>query len=294
VIRPLLFFALASAATGKTLTDQFHHLRNAEPREWSHYPQRAEGPRLQLSFDLGDDLSSYQLLTLRQAGIKEAWPVVLNGRRLGELERDHNDQELALVVPAGVLKTVGNLLEIATGSTVPDDIRVGEIELHCQSLQALTTGAGLSIAVTDADGGRALPCRLTIADARSQSLALLRVQPADGIAARAGVIYTLDGRAEIGLRPGRYKVWAGRGFEYSLASSEIELGVGGRAEIALQLRREVPTPGLVACDTHLHTGEFAGHGDRAADLDRARPAHRLLPRGAAHRSGGLFFGGARL
>ncbi|MFT4548371.1 MAG: hypothetical protein ACI9MB_002323, partial [Verrucomicrobiales bacterium] len=60
---------------------------------------------------------------------------------------------------------------------------------------------------------------------------------------------------------GSYHIWAGRGFEYSLTTVKVEIAAGARRKIALKLRREVPTPGLVASDTHLHTGEFAGHGN---------------------------------
>jgi hypothetical protein len=33
----------------------------------------------------------------------------------------------------------------------------------------------------------------------------------------------------------------------------------------MRIRREVPTPGLVSCDTHMHTLTFSGHGDATID-----------------------------
>ncbi len=39
------------------------------------------------------------------------------------------------------------------------------------------------------------------------------------------------------------------------------LKVGGEAKRRLTIRREVPTPGFVACDTHIHTLTHSGHGD---------------------------------
>jgi hypothetical protein len=56
-------------------------------------------------------------------------------------------------------------------------------------------------------------------------------------------------------------VYAGRGFEYSLAKAEIAVGRGETARPALQISREVPTEGFVACDTHIHTLTYSGHGD---------------------------------
>src|SRR2546426_10137100 len=33
----------------------------------------------------------------------------------------------------------------------------------------------------------------------------------------------------------------------------------------MEIRREVPTPGLVSCDTHIHTLTYSGHGDATID-----------------------------
>ena len=237
---PVAILMLASSATHAAemvVSEKFHHLRSAEPREWSHYPERAEAPRLTLGFDLGEAAPSFRLLTLRQAGVKQAWSVQLNGRKLGQLERDHNDLELALEIPAELLKPAGNQLEIATGSKAPDDIRVGEIVLRQETRQQLTASGELSVTVGDADGRGGLPCRLTIVDAESRTLVLLGAKSDERLAVRSGVVYTLDGRAKIGLRPGRYKIWAGRGFEYSLATTEIEIGDGDVVGTRLDRRR---------------------------------------------------------
>ncbi|MBV8881504.1 MAG: PHP domain-containing protein, partial [Planctomycetaceae bacterium] len=89
--------------------------------------------------------------------------------------------------------------------------------------------------------------------------------PGQRIAVRPGVVYTVDGRAKVTLPAGRYKVHAGRGTEYSVATETVSLSAGDSESVSLKIRREVPTANLVACDTHLHTLEFSGHGDATAD-----------------------------
>jgi hypothetical protein len=64
---------------------------------------------------------------------------------------------------------------------------------------------------------------------------------------------------------GEYTIYAGRGFEYGLDSARIQVKLGDVVTQALTLRREVPTPGYVSCDTHVHTLTYSGHGD--ADVD---------------------------
>ncbi|MCZ6671689.1 MAG: hypothetical protein O7C75_01995, partial [Verrucomicrobia bacterium] len=233
---------------------------NAEPREWNHFPATAEGSSLTLSFDLPEP-DSYQLLTLRQVSVKPVWEVRLNGTKIGNLDRDHNDLELALPIPSGVLWASGNTLEIFTESQTPNDIRVGEIQLHAQSREVLTGSASVSVRVTDGAKGEPLPCRLTIVDTDRGTLPLLGTKSDDRLAVRSGIIYTLDGQATFGLKPGNYTIWAGRGFEYSVAEKEFTIKKDDRIQISMVLTREVDTTGLVACDTHLHTYEFARHGD---------------------------------
>ena len=247
-------------AEDAVLVDTFLHVRNVDAREWSHFPEKPIANRLIQPFDL-EQPQKWQLLTLRQSDIKQEWSVLVNGTKIGKLEQDHNDMQLALTIPPGVLRAISNTLEIRSASTEADDIRVGEIALHAESLSEFTKASSLSITVTDADTGAPLPCRITIALARNNTLALLGAKSDDHQAVRTGVIYSLDGKTQTGVPPGTYRVWAGRGFEYSLAETEIAIEAGDHRSIAFTLRREVPTPGLVACDPHLHTNEFAQHGD---------------------------------
>ncbi len=61
-----------------------------------------------------------------------------------------------------------------------------------------------------------------------------------------------DGPVELPLRPGRYRVTATRGPEWSIETRDVAVPAGRTTRLALTLRREVETPGLVAGDFHVH------------------------------------------
>ena len=81
------------------------------------------------------------------------------------------------------------------------------------------------------------------------------------LAARHGVLYTATGHGVMGVQPGEYVIYAGRGFEYSLAKVDVEIKSGQHVKRTLTLSREVDTEHWIACDTHVHTVTYSGHGD---------------------------------
>jgi hypothetical protein len=89
----------------------------------------------------------------------------------------------------------------------------------------------------------------------------LLAEPADEVALRVGVVYTRKGKAVLSLPPGDYELYAGRGFEWSVARASLSLAAGETKQAALRLTREVPTEGWIAADSHIHTLTFSGHGD---------------------------------
>ncbi len=273
------------AEPARVLDAEFHHVRNAEPREWSRFPEKAESDRLRVTFDL-EAPESIRLLTLRQEETKQPWVIQLNGEKLGNLPRDHNHLEHGIAIPEGLLKKTGNVLEIATTSEDPDDIRLGDLALH-DAIQVLVDAeraellfqqrgyrralppmtATVRLGATDAATGEGLPCRFTVIDAATGALAFIGAESDDRLAIREGIVYSLDGKATLRLAgdadtPRRYRVYCGRGFEYSLDQKELVIdGSNDGADLTFALTREVSTPGLVACDPHLHTFEFDRHGD---------------------------------
>jgi hypothetical protein len=132
--------------------------------------------------------------------------------------------------------------------------------LGASSFRAGERGAGtVLVRVTETKTGKPLPCRLTIVDS-SGNLVAVQAEKSPKIAVRPGVIYTATGEARFTAPPGRYTVYATRGFEYSLASHSVTVN-DSPTSLQLTLAREVNTDGYVSCDTHIHTLTYSGHGD---------------------------------
>ncbi len=266
-VLPLWLVAAACAGAGPRMLDaRLHHLRIAGPREWSEFAQTPEGPALEVKFTAAKNAAA-QTLRLRQQDVKQAWHVSLNGKRIGQLVRDENDMVVYIPVPAGGFADGDNVLRIEQqmgARPEPDDIRVGQIALDQRPLRQVLEECTAAIEVIDADTQAHLPCRLTIVDA-SGALQTVGAASDHHLAVRPGVIYTADGRARFGLPAGRYTAYAGRGFEYSLDQATFTVAAGETFQKTLSIRREVPTPGYVACDTHVHTLTHSGHGDATVE-----------------------------
>ncbi len=267
------------------LDEAMHHIRNGASREWSSFPVEAEAKEYVLGFDL-ERPDAMRLLTLLLEGTRQVWSLKLNGQALTKLPRDHNHFEWGLAIPEGLLKELDNVLEVTTEAEDSDDIRIGAVVLHDEvdllvdeeRAEALFAQRGyrravpvmqqeVSMGAIEAESGQAVPCRFTIIDEDTGALVFIGAESNQRIAVREGVVYSIDGTATIRLagnaaHPRRYTVYCGRGFEYSLESTSIVIdGSEDDVKLSFSLKREVETPGLVACDTHLHTFEFDRHGD---------------------------------
>ena len=251
--------AAPADAGPRILTATMHHLRQGSVPEWNDFPAPAEGDQLRLDFDL-DQPPQDATLRLRQRNVKQPWELTLNGQPIGRLKEQNENDSVAFRLPRGVLRTGTNTLVIRFAGKPTDNIEVGDVRLLDQSLEQALGEAQLEIAVHDAATSAGLPCRLTIVDEHG-SLMTLGAKSSNSLAVRPGVIYTSDGRASFSLPAGKYAIYAGRGFEYNVASTTLDLRVGERHQRQLTIRREVPTPGLVSCDTHCHTFTYSRHGD---------------------------------
>ncbi|HEX7899958.1 MAG TPA: CehA/McbA family metallohydrolase, partial [Planctomycetota bacterium] len=217
--------------------------------EWEEFAgETPAGRRLDLKFM---SMPKATTLFLRQEDVKLGWAVELNGRRLGALHLMEHPLTLALPVSADALKDGENILSIVPPKAA-DDIRVGEIRLDARPWGTLD--------VTVTEEGRPVPCRVTVTDVDG---ALAPLSGGPGV--RPGVFY-IDGHARVSVPRGTYIVTASRGFEYGIDRVTVE--VVDVRQVSLAIRREVPTPGLVACDTHIHTLEFSGHGDASVEERR--------------------------
>ncbi len=80
--------------------------------------------------------------------------------------------------------------------------------------------------------------------------------------------YTTDGTLTMKVRPGTYKVVAGRGPEYDRVEQDVILDSGTTKTLTMEINRVVNTDGYVGADFHLHTvfslDSNAGLKDRIA------------------------------
>jgi hypothetical protein len=265
-----LLFVLVLASAERTparaqvmLDEKRHHLGIAGRPEWDEFvADEPEGRQLELSFTSRRNPREATLL-IRQDNVKLDWPVRVNGRSIGRLLAMEAALWHALAIPSGALRDGENRLLIESPGQV-DDIVIDQVVLDMRPVRDALGRATLDVSVTDAGTGALSPCRITITD-RGGVLSPLLVEPGSRLAGRPGVVYTPDGRARIHLLPGKATVYASRGFEYGAASQTLTLAEGRPHAVELSIRREVPTPGLVACDTHVHTLTHSGHGDASID-----------------------------
>jgi len=241
-----------------------YHLGIKGQPEWLEFANDPpHGPQLALPF-AAEVNESEATLFLWQNNVKLGWTLTLNGKKLGQLELYEIPVISAYAVPPGTLKKGDNVLTV-TGPKKNDDILVGMIRVDPRPLAQVLGEATLDIDVVEPITGGGVPCRITIVDEGLNALPPLAAAPGQRLAVRHGVAYAADGRARVTLPAGRYRVHAGRGFEYSVATQRVSVDAGGVRKVSLKIHREVPTGNLVSCDTHIHTLEFSGHGDSTAD-----------------------------
>src|SRR5439155_669263 len=143
-----------------------------------------------------------------------------------------------------------------------DDILLGPIRLDARPRDQALAESTLHVRVRE--NGSLVPSRVTITR-NDGLLAALSSAGQQQMAIRPGVIYTGTGEAQVHLPAGKYTVFASRGPEYSVESKGVKLRPGQRAALSFAINREVPTPGLVSCDTHIHTWTYSRHGDCTLD-----------------------------
>lgn len=259
----ILALPVCLSAAEKVLERGLQHLRIDGPREWSTFPEMPLAAGLEVSFESEPNRSSWTL-RLRQQDVKENWAVTLNGRELGRLRVDENDMVVYFPVPPGAVRKGSNVLSIAQDTSRrrnPDDIRVGEIRLDDRPLEEALSGGVIAVTVHDQATDEPIPARITVVNIDG-ALQSVYTEEDNLLAVRPGVIFTASGKASFSLPKGDYMIYAGRGFEYSLAKREVRFtGQADAIGVRLQLERQVPTEGWVASDTHVHTFTKSRHGD---------------------------------
>jgi hypothetical protein len=265
----IVFLGLATArlaavdATPLVINAERIHLGTSGSPEWESFENDPARPgRLDLPFRATTNHTAATLL-LRQDDVKLEWIVELNGQRIGKLFLMEADLTHAMALPAGMLRDGENVLSIIPPAQEKDDVILREIAIDPRPMAEALHEAALDVTVEEPDH-QPLPARITVVDEHG-TLAPLIALPGESLAVRPGVAYTGNGRARLGVRAGHYTVFASRGFEYGVASQQVEVRAGDAREIVLRMAREVPTPGLVSCDTHIHTLTYSGHGDATVE-----------------------------
>jgi len=253
----------------RVLDGKLYYLGTPGLNEWQEFEGKTpHGRRLDVAFQSEENAEACTLF-LRQYDVKFPWSVQLNGKKIGELMPMDGWQVTPIDIPPKALRKGENNLAIIS-PLATDDILLGDIRLDARPSEKALSQSTLQIKVTEKLSKSGLPCRITLADVKG-ALMPLRIldaaanDPSRLIAARPGVAYTRDGIATLGVLPGNYTVYATRGFEYSMALQTVSVAAGETKSVDLQIVREVPTPGLIACDTHIHTRTFSGHGDATVD-----------------------------
>ncbi len=253
-------------AAERVLDKKLHHLRIDGEREWSEFPEEAEASELVIRFSGMKNTTEYAL-RLRQQDVKQTWKITLNGKEIGRLHRNENDMVVYWPIPADTLIDGENSLIIRQSGRTADDVRVGEIRMSESPVDAILNQHSVNVFVHERHGNTlskdSLPCRITVID-ENGALHQVGADSDATMAVRPGVIYC-NGRAKFGLPPGNFTVYCGRGFEYGIESVKVELPPSKKKPRSVVIRtsisREVETPGLVSCDTHVHTFTYSRHGD---------------------------------
>ncbi|MBI2480225.1 MAG: CehA/McbA family metallohydrolase [Planctomycetia bacterium] len=248
-----------AAAEPTVVTNRMHHLRVGAEREWANFPETAEAKSLDLTFDASSN-EGLATLRLRQQDVKQTWKVRLNATDLGVLRIDENDMVVYFEIPVHTLIDGANKLAVQQQGDQSDDVRVGDIWVDDRPLSQVLGEAMIDVSVVDAETQRPTPCRITILN-DAGALQTPGCTSSEHLAVRPGIVFTSTGQASFGLPAGSYTLIAGRGFEYSIDKATCTLKVGESLSPRLAIRREVPTEGYIACDTHVHTRTHSGHGD---------------------------------
>lgn len=262
----LVFLSYSAFGQDNGLNDGVvHHLRNGDRPEWTEFEGLTTTKDLTLRFKV-DTLVAHTL-SMVQYDVKQPWDVLVNERKIGGLIVDGNRMKVYFKLPPNIIKQGINELRIQAASRVVDDVTVSDISLERQDADSILSKSTIDVFVMDSKRSRYIPSRITITDQQG-TLQSIGTKAASNLAIRPGTVYTSDGRASLSVPPGRYRIYATSGFEYSVDSVTLEIRPGEKQCTQLLLEQEVNTDGWINSDTHIHTLTHSGHGD-ASNSERA-------------------------
>ena len=244
--------AAYSEQTVRVLDANVYHLSFYGFPEWEEFAKAKPWRRLDINSRPNRIPLHKSCSSVRQ--VKARWVVMLNNQRLGNLLNIDSKLVHSITVPPGKRKPVSTLSIVAPKTT--DDIEVGPVPNRPAGGEKYFPRLSMSTLPTNKLA--ATPSRITIMDAYG-ALAALRPAPEQRLAHRPGVVYTGGDLVRKNCCPANTRstlpadlsiAWPKPRSPFAPASPQ------GR----LALIREVPTPGLVATDTHPHATR-SGHGD---------------------------------
>jgi hypothetical protein len=255
--------AQAQSKAGRVLDSKAHHLGNTDVTalNWTETTAKPEGTSLELPFT-AEANAAETVLAITQRDVSRPWRLVVNGKRIATLKRNTDPQVFYYAVPAGALLDGNNALVVEAGEG--DDIVVGPITLHNQTLAEVLDLQPVAISVREARSGQPVPARVTITDLQNELVEIFNAFTNE-TAVRKGLLYTRGTETWIKLPRGEYFVYATRGMEWSRGQTRISVRKDRVARADLRIEREVDTTGFVATDTHIHTVTFSGHGDASIE-----------------------------
>ena len=122
----------------------------------------------------------------------------------------------------------------------------------------------VKVEVIDKKSKSFTPSRITVVNENGKLVRLFRATK-KRTAVRKGIFYFDGQKGSFKLRPGKYQIFATKGFEWSLAQKKIKIGKEEELSLRFEIEREVDTTGYVASDTHIHVLRYSKHGDIRLD-----------------------------
>jgi hypothetical protein len=176
---------------------------------------------------------------------------------------DASKEELTLAPPFVARLPVGRYWAVPIPRLPNAATRLGPIDVKSEGESHIDVPvaepAALEVSCTERNrtvipgknASHALPCKITLQglDATPDP----DFGPANAAGPARNQATTADGAMRVSLAPGKYRVTASRGPEYSIAAVDVDLAPGARDSERLEIARVVDTRGYVACDFHQHT-----------------------------------------
>ena len=253
--------ALQDPVTRYIDTEGHRHLGNDETPQWPEAPASPEGKRLDIDFS-AKARSGESVLWITQRSVDNVWRLKRNGKDLGTLKANNDPADFWYPVPGGTLKNGLNTIAITPEGDPNDDIVLGNFRLVEGSIREALRLQPVTITVLDAANSKPIPSRVNLFRTDGKAALLFFTKPAT-TPIREDLAYTVEGVLQTELQPGEYQLYASHGTEWSVASALLSV-TDGPAEITLSISHEIDTTGFIACDTHIHTLQFSGHGDASA------------------------------